>query len=133
MILEYPQQMRTFLEVNESQDMEGDLYPEKKKRSRKQNDTVRGVWIPMIMKEEYGEPYTKAEAQKVYDDIKVEMEWTVDKVNRKTGEVRKFPRDTHDLESGPYSQFMEMFARYIAVNHGIFLPDPKPELSTRRI
>ncbi len=136
MILENPMQMRTFLEVSETskvEEWEGDLYPKKKPRRRKQNDTVRGIWLPIIMEELYGSPYTKEEAQQVYNELKMEMEWVVEKVNKKTGEVRLFPKDTHDLESGLYSQWMEMFARNVAMNHQIFLPDPKPELSKRRI
>lgn len=129
MVPKYPQQMRTYLIVNEGQELEGDFYPVKRKRSNSQNNTVRGVWMPIIMEEEYGLPYTKEEEQRVYDGIKIEMEWTIDKVNRKTGEIRKFPRDTHDLDVAPYSAWMENFARHVAVNHGIFLPDPDPTKS----
>ena len=93
-------------------------------RSVPQNNTVRGKWMPLIMKEEYGIPYTKEEEQRIYDSIKFEMEWTVDKVNKKTGEVRKFPRDTHTLDTTEYSHWMEMFARHVSMNHRINLPPP---------
>lgn len=104
----------------------------KKKRTSKQNDTVWGKWMPIIMKEEYGIPYTKEESQTVYDSIKFEMEWTVKKVNKKTGEIQLFPRDTHTLNTVEYSQWMENFARIISSKHGIFLPNPKPELRKAR-
>ena len=130
MILEFPQQMRNYLEVSEAKKPdewhEGDLCFPKKKRSNQQNRTLMGFWMPLIMEEEYGTPYTEAEMLKVYGEIKMEMNWTIDKVNKKTGEVRKFPRDTHDLDSGAYTAWMEDFARHIAAEHNIFLPDPDP-------
>lgn len=97
----------------------------RKKRSGQQNRAVRGYWMSIIMEEEYGLPYTKEEEQRVYDEIKIEMDWTVEKINRRTGEVRKFPRDTHTLDAAVYSNWMEMFARHISMNHGINLPPPE--------
>ncbi len=100
-----------------------------KVRSGQQNKAVMGFWMDLIMREEYGVPYTKAEFNKTYDDLKIEMGWTLDKVNLKTGEVRKFPKPTHDLDGPKYSEWMEQFARHVAANHGINLPPPEKAMA----
>ncbi len=105
------------------------LAPEKKVRSVQQNRTVWGPWMDMIMKENYGEPFTKEEKLVVYNEIKMAIGWTVEKVNRKTGEVKDFPRPTKGESPAGYSHFMELVARYAAVTLGIVLENPKRELA----
>lgn len=96
------------------------------KRSNQQNKTVMGLWMDQIL-DEWG--FEVTEKDRIYGDLKIEMGWTVDRVNKKTGEVKAFPKETKTLDTPAYSDFMEKFARHMAIEHQIVLPDPMAELA----
>jgi hypothetical protein len=98
-------------------------------RSNQQNRTVRGLWMPIILDEKGYYPHDK---DYVYDQIKLAIGWTEDRVDKHTGEVHKVPRPTATLDTAEYSKFMEIFRAYVEdvdSGFGILLPDPDPTLA----
>jgi len=97
------------------------------KRSDQQNKTVMGLWLDLIL-DELG--YEQSDKAYVYGLIKIEMGWVENRVNKRTGVVTTVPRETKNLNTPEYSKFMEDFARHMAINHSIVLPDPNPLAAT---
>ena len=96
------------------------------KRSNQQNRTVMGLWLDTILEDK---GYEQEDKNYIFYCLKMDMGWTVDRVDKNTGLVRKAPRPTKDLDMDGYSKFMELFARHVATHEGISLPDPKAELA----
>ena len=114
-------------------DKDGYLYPPKRiypKRSNQQNKAVMGLWLSMIMDDSYGEgAWNENDKAYVYVELKKEMGWTRQIVNKKTGLVVTVPKETRNLEKHEYAAFMELLARHVALNHGINLPPPDKALA----
>lgn len=91
-------------------------------RSRQQNKAVLGFWMSMIL-EETG--YHENDREYIYNQIKIGMGFTEDRVNTITGEVRKVPKQTRGLNKDEYSRFMDNFADYIMHNFSMALPPPE--------
>lgn len=94
----------------------------RKKRSGQQLKAVMGYWADIIL-EELG--YERSDWLYIYGRLKIQCGWFTERVNKRTGEVVKVPRETHESETEEYSKFMELFQRNAAINHGINLPDPE--------
>ncbi len=95
-----------------------------KKRSNQQNRTVRGFWMPIILKEQGYYPH---DAEYVYNQIKIAIGWTEPRVNEKTGEETMVPRPTAKSNTAEYAEFMRIFRGYVEDQDrgfGIILPDP---------
>lgn len=100
-----------------------------KPRTNQQNRTVRGYWMPIILLEQGYYPH---DAEHVYNEIKMRIGWTEDRVNKLTGEIVKFPRPTANLDTAGYSEFMRLFRAYVEdpdTGLGILLPDPDPSMA----
>lgn len=96
------------------------------KRSNQQNKTVMGIWLDIILEEK---GYEQCDKTFVFDQLKLDMGWTEDRVNKSTGEVVKVPKRTSNLDTLAFSQFMESFARHVAIHENIILPDPQSSLA----
>lgn len=90
-------------------------------RSGQQNKAVMGFWMSMIL-EETG--YHANDRDYIYNQIKIGMGFTEERVNTKTGELRKVPKETRGLKKDDYSRFMADFSDYILHNFNIALPPP---------
>jgi hypothetical protein len=100
-----------------------------KPRTIQQNKTVRGLWMPIILKELGHYPH---DARYVYDSIKIAIGWTEPRTNPKTGEVTNVPAPTAHLDTEGYSGFMKIFRAYVEdqdSGFGILLPDPDPTMA----
>ena len=91
------------------------------RRTEQQNKVTMGLWMDLILEELGYEPTDK---DWIYGVLKLEMGYCEDRINKRTGEKISVPKKTRDLDKVAYSKFMEDFARNMAVNHEITLPDP---------
>ena len=85
-----------------------------------------GVYMDIIL-DELG--YEKSDMLYIYNRLKIEMGYTEDRINKKTGQLTKVPKQTRDLDKHQYAEWMELFSRNVAVNHGINLPPPEKALA----
>jgi len=104
-----------------------DIKRYRKPRSNQQCKTVMGVWMKVILSHsELG--YSIHDKEPVYQGIKMQC-WYEEKVNDKTGQVLRVPRETKNLTTEEYSEFMESFRRFVWDFFEINLPDPDAALA----
>jgi hypothetical protein len=91
-----------------------------KTRSNQQCRAVMGIYMDTIL-DELG--YGPQEKDAVYNAIKAQCFYT-EMVSEKTGEVMRIGKPTAHLGTKEYSDFMDIFSRFVLDFFGITLPEP---------
>lgn len=135
MVPKYPQQMRTYLIVNEGQELEGDFYPVKRKRTRgradekgNQDGFFFGVILPIIANDIW---FTKNLNDAYYftlDACSYKLE-----ANPKGGAPFKRLVHVSDRDRDSMALWIAEVQMWAMQEHEVYLPDPDPTKSKRRI
>lgn len=123
LISEDPDSFMVWMAMLEGKKIVGTLKKWHKTRTSQQNRAWWGIMIPIYM-QCYGTD-NKDEAHRALCCAVGHSETHCDIKGRRHEE----PKETHNLPTDEFSQLWEKGARHIAIEFGVVVPDPNPELA----
>ena len=97
-----------------------------RKRSLSQNAYLHGVVIPMVQEGFLGVGY-KYSLSETKTDLK-RMFAIHEKINKETGEIREYIKETSTMTTVELMDFIEQIQRWAAEYLNIIIPDPNEQL-----